>query len=406
MQYFYAMAVVLILVAVLFVFVPVIRFKTKQSTVVNSAKWFSSRQEELKQELASGQLSQERYEQALVELKVRAAEELSIEEQKFDDSNKSVKKQAWAVSVVLMLISGIAMYSQFGGHSQMQFWEESMTQLPDLAKGIVEQEERNYSPQELTRLALGLRTSLVEKGDDPIGWMLYGRVLLTLQDMQGGIDALDKARALDPDRYEINTSLVQALLSVDDASGWDRALRIVINTLRSYPQDELSLILYSVANMQLDKHMDARNGLITLQSKLSPEDPRNAWVNEQLAVVNGKLAPQTQDQTLDILVTLAPGMENIASDFSYLFVFARTSAMPMPIAVKKIPVQSFPVQLTLSDADGIMPTMKLSTQEKVTLVARLSKDGDAAKSEGELETVLAEVSTAHKGIINLVIAQE
>ena len=88
-----------------------------------------------------------------------------------------------------------------------------------------------------------------------------------------------------------------------------------------------------------------------------------------------------------------------------LFVFARTTdGAGLPVAVKRLPAAGFPLQLTLSDADGLMPAQKLSGQDRVVLMARVSRSGDAGASPGDLEADVLELDVADGATATLRIA--
>ncbi len=57
----------------------------------------------------------------------------------------------------------------------------------------------------------------------------------------------------------------------------------------------------------------------------------------------------------------------------------------MPVAVHRQPITGFPVEVTLSDANAMLPSMKLSDLSAVRLDARISLSGDAAPVAGDLE---------------------
>lgn len=196
MNYFYISAAVLLLLAAFFVVVPVIRLKSEHTAKLNTADWFKTRQQELKQELASEQLNVDQYQQAIVELKQRATEELSSDSQGYAAGDPSLIKKAWAVCLILLIGSSVGMYWRYGAQSQMQKWEVVMTQLPIMAGQILEQNTKQPTLQDLSDLALGLRTRLATEKDDAIGWMFYGRILFSLQDVGGSISALEKAYKL------------------------------------------------------------------------------------------------------------------------------------------------------------------------------------------------------------------
>ena len=65
-----------------------------------------------------------------------------------------------------------------------------------------------------------------------------------------------------------------------------------------------------------------------------------------------------------------------------LFVFARAaSAPPMPLAAKRLKVSDLPVEVSLSDADAMMPQLKLSNFAEIQLVARISRAGSPMAGE-------------------------
>ena len=70
-----------------------------------------------------------------------------------------------------------------------------------------------------------------------------------------------------------------------------------------------------------------------------------------------------------------------------LFVFARpVDGAGPPVAAERVAAATFPAEVTLSDADSLMPTAKLSQLDRVEVVARLSASGDAAAATGDLES--------------------
>ncbi|WP_424798528.1 c-type cytochrome biogenesis protein CcmI/CycH, partial [Pseudomonas viridiflava] len=64
------------------------------------------------------------------------------------------------------------------------------------------------------------------------------------------------------------------------------------------------------------------------------------------------------------------------------FIFARAfDGPPAPLAVKRITVAELPAEVELSDADAMMPQLKLSNFPQVQLVARVSRAGQPTTGE-------------------------
>ena len=72
-----------------------------------------------------------------------------------------------------------------------------------------------------------------------------------------------------------------------------------------------------------------------------------------------------------------------------------SSLSPMPLAVKKLTLADLPVALTLSDADAMMPTMKLSSFRQVVVGARVSTSGNPVAQAGDFYTELEAIDSAN-----------
>jgi cytochrome c-type biogenesis protein CcmH len=89
---------------------------------------------------------------------------------------------------------------------------------------------------------------------------------------------------------------------------------------------------------------------------------------------------------LEIDVRIDPTLAASAKPGDVLYVFARSAAGGgPPFAAKRIELGQLPMHLQLSDADSPMPAAKLSSQQTVVLMARLSKSGDVQAASGDIE---------------------
>lgn len=81
-------------------------------------------------------------------------------------------------------------------------------------------------------------------------------------------------------------------------------------------------------------------------------------------------------------VELAPALKDKVRPDDAVFIFARASnGPPMPVAAKRVTVAQLPLEVELSDADAMMPQMKLSDFPEVQLVARVSRAGQPTHGE-------------------------
>lgn len=78
----------------------------------------------------------------------------------------------------------------------------------------------------------------------------------------------------------------------------------------------------------------------------------------------------------------------------------------MPIAVKKLSVSEFPLVVTLSDADAMVPELTLSSQQHVQVYARLSVDAQAPWSLGDWQGQQSNIDVNNTDVIKITIAEE
>lgn len=162
-------------------------------------------------------------------------------------------------------------------------------------------------------------------------------------------------------------------------------------------------------------------GILFMQAK-QPEQAANVWekllpqLDESTATA---LLPQInlarqqvgkpeigmpQKKAIQVVIELSPELQSQALPGQTLFVFAKTldSAGP-PIAAKRIDVTQFPLTISLSDADSIMPTATLFSQTEFLLSARLSASGSAQSSAQDWQSEAINVKSNTTQPIRLII---
>ncbi len=104
---------------------------------------------------------------------------------------------------------------------------------------------------------------------------------------------------------------------------------------------------------------------------------------------------------LTVRVVVDPGLASRMPGATVFVIARMPGGTPMPVAVERHPLAALPAVISLDDADGPMPTQKLSTLREVELVARLSRSGDAMRSAGDLESAPVRVVLPARDTIEL-----
>ena len=101
---------------------------------------------------------------------------------------------------------------------------------------------------------------------------------------------------------------------------------------------------------------------------------------------------------LKLRVELDASLQGKLPENPVLFVFARAAeGPPMPLAARKLPLGDFPMEITLSDSDSLMPQRKLSDQDRWIISARIASEGQARGQAGDLEARPVTLERAQAG---------
>jgi len=413
---FWLPALLMLLIACVFVFFPFISYKIKVSKAEQASSWFHAREKELAKEYAAEKYTEQEYQEALTELKLTAKDELTTVQT--DNSNSVVdsrvyKPYLFAATACLLIIVSV-FYINKGLYQQVDDWQQTLAKMPELSKRVIQNLDSQVSEQELREFALGLRTKLATK-EDHIGWMLLGRVLLSLQDVDGAISAFEKSYNMQNNNVSNTVSLAQALQIKGEEFDIKRSLSLLQEALTLKPDNELAIILFGEGNLMLERYDVAKKGFDFALQILDKNDPRIGAIQDRLDFINKNLSMLSKSSptnlsektpSIQISVNIPDELKNKMVRFHYLFVFAKTDKMPMPIAVKKLPISTMPTIVTLSDSDMMIPGQKLSDYKTVSVFARLSVDDNAPFELGDWQGKKINIDTSNSEAINTVIINE
>ena len=282
------------------------------------------------------------------------------------------------------------------------------------------------------------------------GWLMLGAIYRQLERLEEVNQAYRKAYDLAPQRVDVAIRYASALVQRNQGR-LDRASRRVLNgVLIQDPKQPEALSLKAMAAYNSGDYREAITAWETLLaiptgSVLSAEAKKGqAMIKRRIASAQRKLAavamahnntdklPDTSaDKTpepvtstgrmgasanpaqqtpasgvgpLTVTVGLSEALKSKVSPGAQLFVFAKAKqGPPMPLAVVKQPVGTWPVTVTLDDSTAMMPAMKLSSVSAATITARITASGNAKAQAGDLEADLAQVTAGGQSQLALTI---
>ena len=396
MALMWASFVLLTLIALLFVVVPFFKRERIQRLDHNAnselIRIYYQRLDELKDDLENQRIDAQMHDEAVVEQKRRLLNELSPEKALNSKGNNRIF--ALTGAGFLIVLTAI-FYGYTGSQQQIKGWHDAMANLKSYGERAVMQNGEPLTANELQAFALALRTKLDQSGDDEVAWMLLGRVAMSLNEFDMAKQSFDKVLKMNPDNKQVLSSYSQVLLMEGNDANMSQAATMLSKVLKAEPTNIDAISLLALIAYERKDWLQAKTAFEVLLASMEQNDPRYSMIAERIAEIDAHLNNEQVTNTevadasnseIRITVDLDPALADSQPQNGTLFVFAKAASGPqMPLAVVKMTEYSFPLTVTLSDANAMVDGLNLSSVEQIILTARLSKDATVVTSSGELE---------------------
>jgi len=343
---------------------------------------YEQRKLELVQEREDGLLTENAFTRANAELDKRFVTENSELEQLHD---QQVGRNIWLPAVLLVVLT-VVLYSLFGSWSLQRQADEAIQALPELGKKVLTNDSAQTTREELETFALGLRQRLAREPDDAVAWLVYARSMTALGQLEQAIEAYKKSLSIEPNRVGTLLSYAQLLLQTGDEAMMPEAATMLRRVLEQEPSNQEGLSLLGFVAFQRGDWQQAITAWELLLQQIPESDERYQPVAAAVADAKQRLAATELELTVTVDVT----EERLAEvpEGATLFVYVRAAEGPgMPAAVVRQPVTEFPVTVTLSDANAMLPDYRMSQLNQWQVMARISADEQIDAAEGDLDAV-------------------
>jgi cytochrome c-type biogenesis protein CcmH len=268
-----------------------------------------------------------------------------------------------------------------------------------------------------------LEARLQADPSQPEGWRLLGQAQAGAKHPAEAAEAFAQAAKLAPDDPDVLVEAAESRALAAPQHRFDaQGIAWLDHALQVQPAHQRARWFSGIARRQAG---DAAGAAATWEPLLAQVDANAAAaLREQIdaARADAKLPPLPAAATaqlatagaapgahaIQVRVTLDPDLAARArlDGNATVFVIARApDGPPMPIAVERHALSELPFTATLDDADGPMPTAKLSGVDEVELVARISRGGDAMAQAGDLESAPLRVRLPAAAAVDIVIGQ-
>lgn len=389
------------------------------------------RMKELDAARNAGEMTGEDYEASRRELEASLAQDIAQLEstrERVDGDGSRLTPAATAIPVMIAFALPVAAGALYLVVGEPGAIDGSTTRVAQTTEG----ERANRS---IDVMMDQLKQRLAENPDDARGWSILARSSMQLQRYDDAALAYARLNELSPDNPEILVQYADALamkaggvLAGEPTEILEQALRLDPDqpqglwlggmAARHRGEYEIALSRWARLLPQLDTDPQSRGELIGLIRDMVREAEANGVTLALPAALETSATPaanatpppaaanETVGTSLTVRVSLAEALAGDASPSDTVFVFARAvDGPPMPLAAARRSVADLPFEVTLDDSQAMIPTMKLSSFERVDVVARVSKSGQPTASSGDLEGVMDNVPTSDSDALSVVISR-
>ena len=371
MTEFWLSAGLLLLAALGFLLIPILRGRNRQQeedrTALNVAL-YQERVAELAAQQAAGVLDATQ----LANGRDEAARELLADTEGAEAPRQGhLGKVLPLLAAVLVPAMALGLYLHFGAADKVELTQEFAA-----------------APKSMEEMTTRLERAVQAQPDSAEGLYFLGRAYMAEQRPAEAAKAYERAVALAGRQPELLGQWAQAQYFAANKQWSPQVQALTDEALKADPNEVTSLGLRGIAAFEGERYQEAIDYWKRLLAQLPEGDASRAALQggidraaERLGSTGAKPSVAVAAR-LKVRVELAAALKDKVKPDDTVFIFARASnGPPMPLAAKRVTVAQLPLEVELSDADAMMPQMKLSDFAEVQLVARVSRAGQPTHGE-------------------------
>jgi cytochrome c-type biogenesis protein CcmH len=356
---------------------------------------------ELVKQRDASHLSDEEFAQARRDLELALAEDLG--ESASAETARTGTQGRWALPASALVIVAITVpvYLNIGS-----------PELIDPSAGDTQVASGHGEMPPMDELVKQLRARMEAEPGNVEGWHLLGRTYMSKRQFADAVYAFEHVIELTPNELPASLSLVDALVRRDNGQLSARAVELLEHARAIDPDNITALWLLGIAAADngdltraiehwqrayplLGEQPDMQKELAGLIRRAGGEPPRTgddlpaimetALVAARSTPPTTGAAPAAAGAAIVVDVALTPALMEQVAETDTVFVLARAeSGPPMPLAVARHQAGELPLRVTLTDVMAMIPALKLSSFERVTVSAKVSKSGQPRTQPGDM----------------------
>lgn len=238
--------------------------------------------------------------------------------------------------------------------------------------------------------AAKMAKELANRPDNLEGWLQLGEAYFALEQYPLAIRAFQRAdRLANGQNAAAISGVAEAMIAQDLENIRSTAGRLFERVLELEPQNAKALFYSALAAMGRGDNALARERFQLMLARNPPPQIRDIIAKQlqALEMADAPAAqpgtPATDGATVQVSVSVSPALRYQLTGNSALFIAARDPSQPgPPFAARRLPVK-FPVEVTLSAADAMLPERRIAAGQTLDVVARISLSGQPQSTSGD-----------------------
>jgi cytochrome c-type biogenesis protein CcmH len=391
----------LIAVAMLFMLVPVLRYRGEaaQSSLAlrkqKNREVFEQRAAELAVELQQNAIAPEEHSRLLAELQRAFLRDMDALDTAGSTRARLTSGKAILIALALTIpLLSLWQYSKWGSAADLA--------LPALLSDLGAATDEAAQAEKLDELADFLKERLDRRPEDIQNGYMLGTLYIELERFSEAEAVFKKLlEKMEPntDRATVLGQLAQAQYLLHDSQLAPEVQATIDEALALNPNEYAVMSILAIDAFLKE---DVATALGYWRRQLSAATPgsRDAEVLRQRIAMVESYVPKDEvavdtSNKITLTIDIAPELASRIDDSMKLFVFVRNTAMAMPILAQNLALPEFPFTITLDNSMS-MSGMTIESAAELVAGARISASGNAIAASGDMQTLSAPFTLAEQ----------
>lgn len=353
------------------------------------------RLKELKQQFEEQQIEESEYQQQKHELEKSLA--FDLENSAGESESGTAEKNIIHILAIVFFVPALTFILYFVlGQPEILFKQNQV-----VAPGQASTQSSQQAPHSIEEMMVLLENKLKANPNNPDGWMMLGRSYMTVDQFAKAAAVFEKMTAMFGENAKVLLAEADARAMLHNGQMTGKPALLVKKALKLDPENTTGLWLAGIAAKEggdlksaISYWQKAQLKLVNDQNASNKLQQLIASTQQQMGmqvtappVTQAPPAASSSVAEIYVHVDLADVIKDKVNPSDTVFVYAKAKqGPPMPLAIVRKQVSDLPLDVTLSDAQSMMPGMSISRFDEVTVSARISKTGQAITQPGDISS--------------------